>query len=159
MIAIQAGVTDLSNTAVIKAAVGGAIAKGLLLAVAVTPTAGLSSAAINTFNETLAGQMGELIGGQIAALASAKKSVAAQTLYGMVAGQLADALKISAASVPSVEVIKRLNPFANQAAGTAPAANNPWIKYADTDAQGFTVVELTAVGLKAEFRKITRLER
>jgi len=30
--------------------------------------------------------MGELIGGQIAALAVAKKSVAAQTLYGMVAG-------------------------------------------------------------------------
>jgi len=55
-------------------------------------------------------------------------------------------------------VIKRLNPFANQAAGTASAANNPWIKYADTDAQGFTVVELTAGGLKVEFRKITRLE-
>ncbi|QBC44953.1 hypothetical protein [Iodobacter fluviatilis] len=63
MIAMQAGVTDLSNTTAIKAAVGGAIAKGLLPAVVVTPTAGLSSAAINTFNETLAGQMGELIGG------------------------------------------------------------------------------------------------
>ncbi|WP_293938092.1 alkaline phosphatase [Iodobacter sp.] len=157
-IAMQAGLTDLSNTTAIKAAVGGAIANGLLPAAAVTPTAGLSSAAINTFNETLAGQMGELIGGQIAALAAAKKSVAAQTLYGMVAGQLAAALKIPVASVPAAEVIKRLNPFANQAAGTAPAANNPWIKYADTDAQGYTVVELTAAGLKAEFRKITRLE-
>jgi len=43
MIVIQAGVTDLSNAAAIKVVVGGAIAKGLLPAAAVTPTAGLSS--------------------------------------------------------------------------------------------------------------------
>ena len=48
--------------------------------------------------------------------------------------------------------------FKSAKKGTAPAANNPWIKYADTDAQGFTVVELTPAGMKAEFRKIAPLQ-
>ncbi|MCX7205133.1 MAG: alkaline phosphatase D family protein [Proteobacteria bacterium] len=157
-VAMQAGVVDLTNTAAIAAAVKGAIAAGKLPAAAVTPTASLSTTAINTFNETLAGQMGTVIAGQIAALAAVGRSVAAQTLYGMIAQQLAGAMGISSAQVPAVEVVKRLNPFANQAAGTPPAVNNPWIKYADTDAQGFTVVELTTAGLKAEFRKIAPLQ-
>ncbi|MGL4604119.1 MAG: hypothetical protein ACRCU9_08220, partial [Iodobacter sp.] len=153
-IAMQAGVSDLSNTAAVSAAVKGAIAAGLLPAAAVTPTAGLATTAINTFNETLAGQMGTVIGQQIALLASGR-SVPAQTLYGMIAQQLAKAM---GAAAPAGEIIKRLNPFAKQATGAAPAINNPWIKFVDTDAQGYAVVELTAAGMKTEFKKISRLQ-
>lgn len=153
-IAMQAGVSDLSNTAAVSAAVKGAIAAGLLPAAAVTPTAGLATTAINTFNETLAGQMGTVIGQQIALLASGR-SVPAQTLYGMIAQQLAKAM---GAAAPASEIIKRLNPFAKQATGAAPAINNPWIKFVDTDAQGYAVVELTAAGMKTEFKKISRLQ-
>ncbi|MDT9000024.1 alkaline phosphatase D family protein [Paucibacter sp. APW11] len=156
-IAMGAGVTDLSNTAAIQAAVGGAIQAGLIPAAAVAPTPGLSTAAINTLDETLGGQMGGVIANTIAALAGASRSAAAMTLYGLIAQKLAAALGIPVNFVPATEVVKRLNPFANSTTGIAPSANNPSLVHTDTDAQGFAVVTLSKTELLCEFRKLARL--
>ncbi|RQO56965.1 hypothetical protein DBR47_16860 [Paucibacter sp. KBW04] len=156
-IALGAGVTDLSNTAAVQAAVAGAIGAGIIPAAAVQATAGLSTAAINTFDETLAGNMGGVIAGTIAALAGASKSVAAMTLFGLIRQKLATALGIPANFVPTSEVVKRLNPFANSTTGVPPAVNNPWLRVADSDAQGFAVVSLSKTELLCEFRKVAKL--
>ncbi|MBW8844826.1 MAG: alkaline phosphatase D family protein, partial [Burkholderiales bacterium] len=83
-IAIAAGVTDLTNTAAIQAAVGAAIAAHLVPAAAFAPTPGLSTAIINTFDETQAGTMGTIVANTNAMLAATAKSVAAMTLYGLI---------------------------------------------------------------------------
>ncbi|SMC19760.1 alkaline phosphatase D [Andreprevotia lacus DSM 23236] len=155
-IAMAAGVTDLSNTSAIQQAVGAAIAAGKVPAAAFVATASLSAAPINSFNDTVGGTMGATIATTIAALAAASRSVAAMTLAGLIQQQLAAALKIPAANVPASEVAKRLNPFANSQTGVAPV-NNPWIKYADTDAQGYAVVTVLPGELQVEFRKVARL--
>ena len=156
-VAQAAGVTDLSNKAAIQAAVMGAIQAGKLPAAAVQPTPGLSTAVINTFDETLTGGMGGVIAGTIAMLAATSRSVAAMTLYGLIQQKLAAALGIPAAGVPSGEIVKRLNPLANATTGAAPALNNPWIKHADTDAQGYAVVSLSKTELVCQFKKVKRL--
>lgn len=158
-IALGAGVTDLSNTAAVQAAVMGAVGAGLIPLAAVQPTPGLSTAVINTLDETLAGQMGGVVANTIAALAAGSRSAAAMTLYGLIAQKLAAALGIPTQFVPAAEVVKRLNPFANSATGAAPAANNPWIAHADTEAQGFAVVTVSKTELLCEFRKVNRLSQ
>lgn len=156
-IALGAGVTDLSNTAAIQAAVMAAVGAGLIPLAAVQPTAGLSSAPINTFDETLAGHMGDTIAATIAAMAGASRSAAAMTLYGLIAQKLAAALGIPVSFVPSSEVVKRLNPFANSTTGVPPAINNPWLHYADSNAQGYAVVNLSKTELVCDFKKIAPL--
>ena len=156
-IALGAGITDLSNTAAIQAAVGGAIQAGLVPAAAFAPTPGLSTAVINTFDETQAGTMGTLLAGTNATLAATGRSAAAMTLYGLIANSLAQALGIPAAAVPSSEVVKRMNPFANPTTGAGPTVNNPWIRHVDSDAQGYAVVTLSKTELVCEFKKLHRL--
>ncbi|MEJ6007790.1 alkaline phosphatase D family protein [Paucibacter sp. AS339] len=156
-IAMAAGVTDLSNTAAVQAAVVGAIGAGKISAAAVTATAGLSTAVINTFDETLMGHMGDTIAATNAGLAAASKSVPAMTLYGLIAQNLATALGIPVGFVPAAEVIKRMNPFANPTTGVPPAINNPWIRHADSNAQGYAVVSLSKTELVCDFNKIAPL--
>lgn len=155
-IAIAAGVTDLSNTAAIQAAVQGAILAGLVPAAAFAPTATLSKAIINTFDETQAGTMGAIVANTIAGLAAAAKSVAAMTLYGLIQQKLATALGIPASFVPASEIVKRLNPFANSTTGVPPTVNNPWIRHVDSDAQGYAVVSLSKTELVCNFKKMAR---
>ncbi|MCY4755129.1 alkaline phosphatase D family protein [Pelomonas aquatica] len=155
-IAMGAGVTDLSNTAAITAAVQAAIAAHVITAAAVTPTPTLSKAVINTFDETQAGTMGSIVANTIAGLAAASRSVAAMTLYGLIQQKLAAALGIPAAAVPASEVIKRLNPFANSTTAAAPTVNNPWIRYVNSDAQGYAVVSLSKTELVCNFKKVAR---
>lgn len=155
-IASRAGVTDLSNTAAIQAAVQGAIMAGLVPAAAFAPTTSLSRAIINTFDETQAGVMGTLVAANIASLAIASKSVAATTLFGLIRQSLATALGIPASVVPVEEVIKRLNPFANSTTGVPPTVNNPWIKHVDSDAQGYAVVSVSKTELTCTFKKLAR---
>jgi alkaline phosphatase D len=143
-IALGAGVTDLSNTAAIQAAVMAAVGAGVIPLAAVQPTPGLSTAVINTLDETLGGQMGGVIASTIAGLAGSSRSAAAMTLYGLLAQKIAAALGVPVSFVPASEIVKRLNPFANSTTGAAPAANNPWIAHADTE-------------LVCEFRKVKRL--
>lgn len=156
-IAQAAGVTDLSNTAAVQAAVMGAIGAGKIPAAAVQPTPGLSTAIINTWDETLMGQMGGVIAGTIAMLAATGRSAAAMTIYGLIQQKLAAALGIPPSAVPSSEVVKRLNPMANATTGAAPAINNPWIKHADADANGYAVVTLSKTELVCQFKKVKRL--
>ncbi|MFY7864592.1 alkaline phosphatase D family protein [Roseateles sp.] len=156
-IAMASGVTDLSNTAAVQAAVVAAIGAGRIPAAAVRPTAGLSTTPINTFDETLMGTMGATIANTNAALAGASRSVPAMTLYGLIAQNLATALGIPVASVPAAEVVKRMNPFANSTSGVAPAINNPWIRHADTNAQGYAVVTVSKTELVCDFNKIAPL--
>ncbi|MBH9553684.1 alkaline phosphatase D family protein [Inhella gelatinilytica] len=156
-IAMAAGVTDLSNTAAIQAAVGGAIAAGLVPAAAFAPTPGLSTAPINTFDETQAGTMGTIVAQTIAGLAAQSKSAAAMTLYGLIQQKLATAMGVPASMIPAAEVIKRLNPFANPTTGAGPTVNNPWIKHVDSDAQGYAVVSLTKTELTCQFKKLARI--
>ena len=156
-IALGAGVTDLSNTAAVQAAVMAAIGAGLIPLAAVQPTPGLTLTPIVTLDETLRGNMGGIVAGTIAGLAGASKSVAAMTLYGLIAQNLATALGIPVAFVPAAEVVKRLNPFANSTTGVPPTPNNPWIKHADSDAQGYAVVRLTKTELVCDFKKLKRL--
>ena len=156
-IAQAAGVTDLGNTAAIQAAVMGAIGAGKIPAAAVQPTPGLSTAIINTWDETLMGQMGGVIAGTIATLAASGRSAAAMTIYGLIQQKLAAALGIPPASVPAGEIVKRLNPMANATTGAAPAINNPWIKHADADANGYAVVTLSKTELVCQFKKVKRL--
>jgi alkaline phosphatase D len=156
-IAIASGVTDLSNTAAIQAAVMAAIGGGLIPLAAVQPTPGLSTSPINTFDETLSGHMGDTIAATNAALAGASKSVAAMTLYGLIAGKLAAALAIPVAFVPAAEVIKRMNPFANSTTGVPPSVNNPWISHADSNAQGYALVSLSKTELVCDFKKLAPL--
>ena len=155
-IAIGAGVTDLGNTAAIQAAVQGAIQAGLVPAAAFAPTASLSRAVVNTFDETQAGTMGTLISGLITSMAVAGKSVAAMTLYGLIQQKLAAALGIPANFVPASEIVKRLNPFADPTTAVAPPVNNPWIKHVDSDAQGYAVVSLSKTELICTFKKMAR---
>lgn len=155
-IALAAGVTDLGNTAAIQAAVQGAILAGKVPAAAFAPTAALSRAIVNTFDETQNGAMGTLVAGLIAGLAGSGRSVAAMTLYGLVQQSLAAALGIPANLVPASEVVKRLNPFANSTTGAAPPVNNPWIRHVDSDAQGYAVVSLTKTDLTCTFKKMAR---
>lgn len=155
-IAMAAGVTDLGNTAAIQAAVQGAILAGKVPAAAFAPTASLSRAIVNTFDETQNGAMGRLVAGLIASLAATGKSVAAMTLYGLVQQSLATALGIPANLVPAAEIVKRLNPFANSATGAAPPVNNPWIRHVDSDAQGYAVVSLSKTELVCTFKKMAR---
>ncbi|MCE4557685.1 alkaline phosphatase D family protein [Roseateles cellulosilyticus] len=155
-VAIAAGVTDLTDTNAIKAAVAAAIGAGQLPAAAVAPTAGLSTAVVNTFNETMAGTMGTLVAGTIAGLAAASKSVAAMTLYGLIQQKLATALGIPTSAVPAAEIVKRLNPFADSTTAVAPPVNNPWIKHVDSDAQGYAVVSLSKTELLCDFKKLAR---
>lgn len=155
-IALGAGVTDLTNTAAIQAAVGAAIAAHLVPAAAFAPTASLSKAVINTFDETQAGTMGTIVANTIAGLAAASKSAAAMTLYGLIQQKLAAALGIPAAAVPASEIVKRLNPFANSTTAVAPSVNNPWMRYVDSDAQGYAVVALTKTDLTCTFKKMAR---
>ncbi|PZP31262.1 MAG: hypothetical protein DI603_12900 [Roseateles depolymerans] len=155
-IASAAGVTDLTNTAAIQAAVQAAIAGGLVPAAAFAATAGLSTTVINTFDETQAGAMGTIVASTIAGLAAASKSVAAMTLYGLIQQKLAAALGIPAAAVPASEIVKRLNPFANSTTGAAPTVNNPWMKHVDSDAQGYAVVTLSKTELVCDFKKVAR---
>ena len=155
-IAGAAGVTDLSNTAAIQAAVQAAILAGKVPAAAFAPTAGLSTAIVNTFDETQAGTMGSIIANLIASLAATSRSVAARTLFGLIQQSLASALGIPASAVPTSEVVKRLNPFANSTTGAPPTVNNPWIKHVDSDAQGYAVVQLTKADLTCSFKKMVR---
>ncbi len=155
-IALGAGVTDLTNTAAITAAVQAAIVGGVIPAAAVSATPGLSTAVINTFDETQAGTMGSIVASTIAGLAGASKSVAAMTLYGLIRGRLATALGIPAGSVPAAEIVKRLNPFADSTTAVAPPVNNPWIKHVDSDAQGYAVVSLSKTELLCDFKKVAR---
>ena len=155
-IAQAAGVTDLSNTTAIQAAVQAAITGGVVPAAAFAATASLSKAIINTFDETQAGAMGSTLASTIAGLAAASKSVAAMTLYGLIQQKLATALGIPASAVPASEIVKRLNPFADATTGTAPSANNPWMKHVDSDAQGYAVVTLSKTELLCDFKKMVR---
>ena len=155
-IALAAGVTDLSNTAAIQAAVQGAVLAGKVPAAAFAATATLSKAIINTFDETQAGAMGSIVAGTIAGLAAAGKSAAAMTLYGLIQQKLAAALGIPLANVPAAEVVKRLNPFADSTTGTPPSVNNPWMRHVDSDAQGYAVVALTKTDLTCTFKKMAR---
>lgn len=155
-IAINAGVTDLSNTAAIQAAVQGAIMAGLVPAAAFAPTASLSRAIVNTFDETQAGTMGSIVASTIAGLAGAGTSVAAMTLFGLIQQSIATALGIPANFVPASEVVKRLNPFANSTTGVPPTVNNPWIKHVDSDAQGYAVVSVSKTELSCTFKKVAR---
>lgn len=155
-IALGAGVTDLSNTAAIQAAVAAAIGAGLVPAAAFAPTATLSKAIINTFDETQAGTMGSIVANTIAGLAAASKSVAAMTLYGLIRQKLATALGIPTSAVPAAEIVKRLNPFADPTTAAAPPVNNPWIKHMDSDAQGYAVVTLSKTELLCDFKKLAR---
>jgi alkaline phosphatase D len=155
-IAIGAGVTDLTNTAAIQAAVGAAVAAHLVPAAAFAPTATLSKAVINTFDETQAGTMGTIVAGTIAGLAAASKSVAAMTLYGLIQQKLAAALGIPTSAVPASEIIKRLNPFADSTTAATPPVNNPWIRHVDSDAQGYAVVTLSKTELLCDFKKVAR---
>ncbi len=155
-IAQAAGVTDLSNTTAIQAAVQAAITGGVVPAAAFATTASLSKAIINTFDETQAGAMGSTLASTIAGLAAASKSVAAMTLYGLIQQKLATALGIPASAVPASEIVKRLNPFANATTGAAPSANNPWMKHVDSDAQGYAVVTLSKTELLCDFKKMVR---
>jgi len=155
-IAIASGVTDLSNTAAIQAAVQAAILAGRVPAAAFAPTATLSRAIVNTFDESQAGTMGTLIAGLITSMAVAGKSVAAMTLYGLIQQSLAAALGIPPANVPASEIVKRLNPFANSTTGVPPTVNNPWIKHVDSDAQGYAVVTLSKTELLCDFKKMAR---
>ena len=156
-IAMAAGVTDLSNTAAIQAAVMAAVGAGVIPLAAVQPTAGLSTTPINTFDETLSGHMGDTIAATNAALAGASRSVPAMTLYGLIAQKLATALGIPVGFVPSSEVIKRLNPFANSTTGVPPAVNNPWLHYVDSNAQGYALVSLSKLELVCDFKKFNTL--
>ncbi|MFT7772639.1 alkaline phosphatase D family protein [Roseateles sp.] len=155
-IAMAAGVSDLGNTAAIQAAVQAAILAGKVPAAAFAPTATLSRAIVNTFDETQNGAMGTLVASLIANLAATGKSVAAMTLYGLIQQSLATALGIPANLVPSSEIVKRLNPFANSTTGAAPPVNNPWIKHVDSDAQGYAVVSLSKTELVCTFKKMAR---
>jgi alkaline phosphatase D len=155
-IALAAGVTDLTNTAAVQAAVGAAVAAHLVPAAAFAPTATLSKAVINTFDETQAGTMGTIVANTIAGLAAASKSVAAMTLYGLIQQKLATALGIPTSAVPASEIVKRLNPFANATTAVAPPVNNPWIKHVDSDAQGYAVVTLSKTELLCDFKKVAR---
>ena len=155
-IAIGAGVTDLSNTAAIQATVVAAIGAGIVPAAAFAPTATLSKAIINTFDETQAGTMGTIVAGTIAGLAAAGKSVAAMTLYGLIRQKLATALGIPTSAVPVSEIAKRLNPFADATTAVAPPVNNPWIRHVDSDAQGYAVVTLSKTELLCDFKKVAR---
>ncbi|WP_034619016.1 alkaline phosphatase D family protein [Chitinibacter tainanensis] len=155
-IAQQAGVSNLGDKAAIQQAVGAAIQAGQLPAAAVQATAGLATSEINTLNDLLGGGLGQTIASTIASLAARKASVAAQTLYGLVAGKIASQMQIPAANVPASAVQPFLNPFADQASGKAPV-NNPWIKHADTDAQGYAVVTVTPSEVQCTFRKMRRL--
>jgi alkaline phosphatase D len=155
-IAIGAGVTDLSDTAAVQAAVQAAIAGGLVPAAAFAPTAGLSTALIVTLDETQAGTMGTTVAGTIGALAGASRSVAAMTLFGLIRQRLATALGIPTSAVPVTEIVKRLNPFADAATAVAPPVNNPWIKHVDSDAQGYAVVSLSKTELLCDFKKMAR---
>ncbi|MCE4536572.1 alkaline phosphatase D family protein [Pelomonas sp. P7] len=155
-IALGAGVTDLSNTAAVQAAVQAAIAAHVITLAAVTPTTTLSRAVINTFDETQAGTMGTIVASTIAGLAGAGKSVAAMTLYGLIQQKLATALNIPPSSVPASEIVKRLNPFADATTAVAPPVNNPWIKHVDSDAQGYAVVTLSKTELLCDFKKVAR---
>jgi len=101
--------------------------------------------------------MGNTIAATNAALACASKSVPAMTLYGLIAQNLATALGIPVAAVPAAEVVKRMNPFANPTTGVPPAINNPWIRHADTNAQGYAVVSLSKTELVCDFNKIAPL--
>ena len=155
-IAIAAGVTDLTNTAAIQAAVGAAIAAHLVPAAAFAPTASLSKAIINTFDETQAGTMGTIVANTNAMLAATSKSVAAMTLYGLIQQKLAAALGIPTSAVPSSEIVKRMNPFADSTTAVPPPVNNPWIKHVDSDAQGYAVVTLSKTELLCDFKKVAR---
>lgn len=155
-IAIAAGVTDLSNTAAIQAAVQGAIMAGKVPAAAFAPTTALARTIINTFDETQNGNMGNIVAATIAGLAGAGKSAAAMTLYGLIQQSLAAALGIPANLVPPTEVVKRLNPFANSTTGVPPTINNPWIKHVDSDAQGYAVVSVSKTEMLCTFKKMAR---
>jgi alkaline phosphatase D len=155
-IAIAAGVTDLSNTAAVQAAVQAAIGAGQVPAAAFAPTAGLSTALIVTLDETQAGTMGGIVSNTIAGLAGASRSVAAMTLYGLIRQRLATALGIPTSAVPVAEIVKRLNPFADATTAVPPPVNNPWIKHVDSDAQGYAVVSLSKTELLCDFKKVTR---
>jgi alkaline phosphatase D len=155
-IAIAAGVTNLSDPEAIQAAVQGAILAGKVPVAAFAPTATLSRAIINTFDETQAGIMGTLVAGNIASMAIAGKSVAAMTLFGLIRQSLATALGIPPNLVPNEEIVKRLNPFANSATGVPPTVNNPWIKHVDSDAQGYAVVSVSKTELSCTFKKMAR---
>ncbi|RZJ11802.1 MAG: phosphodiesterase [Rubrivivax sp.] len=155
-IAIASGVTDLSNTAAIQAAVQAAVLGGLVPAAAFAPTPGLSTAPIVTLDETQAGTMGVILANTIAALAGASRSAAAMTLFGLVRGRLAAALGIPTSAVPVSEIVKRLNPFADSTTAVPPPVNNPWIKHVDSDAQGYAVVTLTKTELLCDFKKVAR---
>nr|WP_314902065.1 hypothetical protein [uncultured Deefgea sp.] len=104
--------------------------------------------------------MGKTIANLITTLAATKKSIAAQTLYGFVAQKIAAQIGggVSPSQIPASQVTPFLNPFANSSTGVAPV-NNPWIKYADTDAQGYAVVTLTPTDLQCPFRKINPLNQ
>ncbi|QLG89519.1 alkaline phosphatase D family protein [Chitinibacter bivalviorum] len=156
-IAQKAGVSNLNDSAAIKAAVGGAVAAGLVPAAAFLPTANLSKAEVNTFNDLLGGELGKTIAGLIANLAAKGLSVAAQTLYALVAKSIAEKMSISPTQVPAAQIVPFLNPFADQATGKGPI-NNPWIRYADTDAQGYAVVTVTPDALNCTFRKVNLLQ-
>jgi alkaline phosphatase D len=156
-IAMASGVTDLSNTAAIQAAVMAAIGAGLIPLAAVQPTPGLSATPINTFDETLYGHMGDTIAATNARLSGEGKSVPCKTLYLLIADSLAKALGIPIGFVPAAEVVKRMNPFANSTTGVPPSANNPWLSYADTNAQGYAVVNVSKTELVCDFKKLTPL--
>jgi alkaline phosphatase D len=157
-VAQQAGVSNLSDSNQVKAAVTAAIVAGKLPAAAVQASANLSKAEVNTFNDLLGGELGQTIAKLIAGLAAQKKSIPAMTLYGLVAQQIAGKQGITPEQVPAAQVQRWLNPFADQASGNAPV-NNPWMRYADTDAQGYAVVTVTPGALDCTFRKINLLDQ
>ncbi|XZG69778.1 alkaline phosphatase D family protein [Chitinibacteraceae bacterium HSL-7] len=154
-VARAAGVSDVSDGDAVRAAVNAAIAGGAVPAGAFVATPGFSVSRINTFNDTVGGALGKTLAATMAGLQA--RSLACATLSVFIRQQLATAMSIPLGSVPESEVEKRLNPFADAATGVAPI-NNPWIRYADTDAQGYAVVTVTRAALDVVFRKVNRLE-
>lgn len=53
----------------------------------------------------------------------------------------------------TIQAVTGTNPYG----GAGGLVNNPWIKYVDSDAQGYLVVTLTHTQLQAQFKKVKRL--
>jgi alkaline phosphatase D len=113
-------------------------------------TAGVSSTAFfQAFKDSVDGNRDNVPDGPTASLAplifvNAGAAGIINTFNETIAGPLGTTL----------QQLTGANPY-GPAAGTV---NNPWIKYVDTDAQGYLVVTLTPVQMRAEFKKMKRLE-
>lgn len=113
-------------------------------------SAGISSTSFyQTFRDSVDTNRDNVPDGPIAALASlifvnGGSAGVFNTLNETLAGPLG----------ATIQALTGTNPY-GPAAGTI---NNPWIKYVDTDAQGYLVVTLTQSAMTAEFKKVKRLQ-